>query len=66
MCAPQRLEGTPDEPVPEAVAGQLQPFVSRLQKDGDNGRWNLGDCVCLPRQACRHHTYRRMCQHPYA
>ena len=34
----QKLEGVPDEPVPEEVANELQPYVANLQKkDGYQG-----------------------------
>ncbi|GAX78295.1 hypothetical protein CEUSTIGMA_g5737.t1 [Chlamydomonas eustigma] len=39
----RKLEGVPDEPVPEVVANELQPYVSNLQKkDGYVGRGLAG------------------------
>ena len=28
----QKMEGVPDEPVPESIANNLQPYVTTLQK----------------------------------
>ncbi len=37
----KKLEGTPDEPVPEQIARQLQPYVFKLQNEGYEGRLQL-------------------------
>lgn len=37
----KKLEGTPDEPVPESIARQLQPYVSKLQDEGYDDRLAL-------------------------
>lgn len=47
-CVPdgvQKLEGTPDEPVPESVANELQPFVAHIQKSGYEDRMKLRECL---------------------